>query len=75
MATSVEQPVTEREQHPPPVTYDFDEALDLLADLADARDALLASAHLTVVLAIEAEIELLLRKLRMAEPEGDENGG
>jgi hypothetical protein len=32
----------------------LDEALDLLADLEDARDALSDSRHLTVVVAVES---------------------
>ena len=57
------------------VLYQLDEALDLLADLEDAWDALTAAGYLTVVLAIEAEIELLSRKLEFGEPEGGDSVG
>ena len=55
---------------PRAVSYELQEALDLLADLEDARDSLLASGHLTVVLAVETEIVLLSRKLQFEDPEG-----
>jgi len=38
------------------VSYELDEALELLADLEDGRDCLIESGHLTVVLALEAEL-------------------
>ncbi len=54
----------DRGREPPRhVWYDLDEALDLLADLEDARDALLDSGHLTVVVAIERQIRVLSRRL------------
>ena len=45
------------------VQYDLDDALDLLADLEDARDALIEAGQLGVVLAVEAQIRTLSRKL------------
>ena len=64
--------MTDSEGRGPPssVLYSLEEALDLLADLEDARDALLASGHLTAVLAVEAELALLTRKLQVEGPEG-----
>lgn len=61
-------PVTEP---PGQIDYTLDEALDLLADLEDARDALLDSRHLTVVVGAENQIRLLSRKLGFQNPEGD----
>ena len=45
------------------VSYELDAALDLLADLEDARDALIETRHLGVVLAVETQIRALNRKL------------
>lgn len=55
------------------VSYELDEALDLLADLEDAWDALMAAGYLTLVLAIESEIALLSRKLGLDEPRGGDD--
>ncbi len=52
-----------RREPPRLVWYELEEALDLLADLEDARDALLASGHLTVVVAIERQIRVLSHRL------------
>jgi len=57
---------------PGSIEYSLEEALDLLADLEDARDALLESGHLTAVLAIEGQIALVSRKLNFESPEGDD---
>ncbi len=38
------------------VTFDLDEALGILAALEDARDALIDSRHLAVVMSVEVEI-------------------
>jgi hypothetical protein len=56
----------------PPVSIrlTLDEALTLLASLEDARDALIDSRHLAVVLSIETEIRLLSRRLQFQDPEG-----
>jgi len=58
---------------PPGVRYDLDEALTLLADLEDARDALIESNRLTVVLNVEHQIRALSRRLHF-EDEGDADG-
>ena len=39
--------------------FNLEEALELLATLEDARDALIGSGHLAVVLTIEGQIRLL----------------
>ena len=52
------------DQEPPTsVTYDLDEALELLAALEDARDTLRDTEHLAGVLTLEAQIQLLSRRL------------
>lgn len=48
----------------------LDDALDVLAALEDARDALLSGNYLTVVLVVEAEIRMLSRTLGFDAPEG-----
>lgn len=48
---------------PREVWYALEEALALLADLEDARDALINSRQFAVVVGIENEIRLLSRKL------------
>jgi hypothetical protein len=53
------------------VRYALDEAIGLLADLEDARDALLDSGHLAVVVGVESQIRLLSRRLDFDDPEGD----
>ncbi|MEX2255185.1 MAG: hypothetical protein WEC34_07090 [Acidimicrobiia bacterium] len=59
-------------QEPPRhIWYALDEALDLLAGLEDARDALLESGHLTVVVGVEYQIRLLSHRLDFEDPEGD----
>ena len=50
------------------VSYELDEALELLADLEDGRDCLIESGHLTVVLALEAQLRALLGKLGFTDP-------
>jgi hypothetical protein len=62
-------------EHGPParIELSLDEALDLLADLEDARDALSDSRHLTVVVAVESQIRLLSRKLGFADPYGGDD--
>lgn len=39
------------------IELSLDEALDLLADLEDAREALSDSRHLTVVVALEGQLQ------------------
>lgn len=60
------------EREPPrEVWFSLDEALDLLATLEDARDALIESAHLSVVMAVETQIRELSRRLDFDNPQGD----
>lgn len=59
---------------PDAVRYDLDEAMTLLAALEDARDALIDGGFLGVVLAIEAEIRLLSRRLGFDDPSGGHDG-
>jgi len=58
---------------PERVWYSIDEALELLAVLEDAYDALVDSGHLTVVLNLEPQVRGLNRRLGFHEP-GDEDG-
>ena len=52
------------ESEPPTsVTYDLEEALELLAALEEARDTLRGTEHLAGVLTLEAQIQLLGRRL------------
>ena len=60
---------------PNEVHYSLDEALTLLAALEDARDALIDSRHLAVVVTVETEIRLLSRRLGFIEPEGGSDDG
>lgn len=53
---------------PDAVVFALDEALTLLAALEDARDAMIESGHLTVVVFVETEIRLLSRRLGFDEP-------
>ena len=57
-------------QPPPTIRLSLDEALNLLADLEDARDALIDSDRLAVVVGVEAQIRLLSRRLGFDDPEG-----
>lgn len=58
------------DEPPGAVSYSLSEALDLLADLEDARDVLIDSGHLAAVVGIEAQIRLLSRRLGFDDPEG-----
>ena len=59
-----------RQQEPPRyVWYTLEEALELLAALEDARDSLINAGHLTVVVAIEAQVRDLNRRLSMTRGE------
>ena len=59
------------DQEPPQyVWYDLEEALALLATLEDARDALLHSWYLVVMIEIEHEIRVLTARLDFG-PEGN----
>jgi hypothetical protein len=56
--------VPEDDDEPPTsVTFDIEEALDLLAALEDARATLRDTEHLAGVLTLEAQIQLLSRRL------------
>lgn len=66
-------PADEREP-PEGIVYDLDEALGLLGALEDARDALIDSSHLAVVVGIETEIRVLSRKLGFDDPAGGTDG-
>ncbi len=59
---------------PASVVYGLDEALTLLAALEDARDALIESGQLAVVVSVESEVRLLSRKLGFQDPEGGPDG-
>ena len=60
------------EREPPRETwFSLDEALDLLATLEDARDALIEDGLLSVVMPIEAQIRELSRRLDFDNPQGD----
>lgn len=56
------------------IWYTLDEALVLLADLEDARDALIDTRYLAGVVSIEHQVRLLSRKLDLDEPEDDADG-
>jgi hypothetical protein len=59
------------EQEPPRyVWYSLEEALELLAALEDARDSLINAGHLTAVVAIEAQVRDLSRRLDFDDPWG-----
>lgn len=65
--------MTESTEPEPPndISYDRDGALLLLGILEDARDALIDSGQLVLVVAAEDQIRLLNRKLGFDDPEGD----
>jgi hypothetical protein len=59
----------ERREPPRHVWYTLDEALELLAVLEDARDGLIDAGRLTVVVALEAQVRALSRKLEFDDRE------
>ena len=61
----------EGQEPPREIWFSLDEALDLLASLEDARDALLDTGHLPVVVGVEHQIRRLSRRLDFDEPEED----
>lgn len=61
-------------QPPRGIQLTLDESLGLLADLEDARDALIESHQLVVVVSMEAQIRLLSHKLGFDDPEGGGHG-
>ena len=62
------------DEPPEQVQYSLDEALTLLATLEDARDALIETRRLAVVVAVESEVRLLSRRLGFEDPEGGSDG-
>lgn len=66
-------PADEREP-PEQIHYELDEALTLLGALEDARDALIDSGHLAVVVGIETEIRVLSGKLGFEDHAGGTDG-
>jgi hypothetical protein len=59
------------EREPPrEIWYGLEDALELLGVLEDARDALTDSGHLAVVVAIEAQVRALSRRLEFEDPDG-----
>jgi len=59
------------DQEPPRhVWCDLDEALELLAVLEDARDALIDAGHFAVVIALESQIRTLSHRLNFDDPQG-----
>jgi hypothetical protein len=52
------------------VWYTLEEALELLAALEDARDSLIDAGHLMAVVAIEAQVRELNRRLDFDDPWG-----
>jgi hypothetical protein len=67
--------VSEPSEREPPryVWYTLEEAVELLAALEDARDSLIAAGHLTAVVAIEAQVRDLNRRLDFDDPWGGAN--
>lgn len=56
------------DEPPETISYSLDEALTLIAALEDARDALIDSRQLVVVVGVEGEIRSLSRKLGFDDP-------
>jgi hypothetical protein len=63
-----------RREPPRQVWYELDEALALLADLEDARDALTTTHRLGVVVTVENQIRILSRKLEFDDWPGPRDG-
>jgi hypothetical protein len=59
-----------RREPPRHIWYTLGEALELLAVLEDARDALIDAGHLSVVVAVEAQVRDLNRRLEFDDPWG-----
>ena len=64
----------ENTEPPQSVSYDLEAALELLAALEDARDALAESDHLAVLAQIEHQVVQLSRKLGFGQLSGGEDG-
>jgi hypothetical protein len=63
-------PPAEPPEPPREVRLGLDEALELLATLEDARDAIIDSGHLSVVMTIEVQVRDLSRRLGFDDPQG-----
>ena len=60
-------------QEPPGrVQYGLEEALELLAALEEARDALITTDHLAEAAQVEHQVQLLSRRLGFDEPGGQD---
>jgi transcription initiation factor IIE alpha subunit len=59
---------------PGAVSYGLEEALELLAALEDARDALTESDHLAVLAQLEHQVARLSLKLGFGQSPGGEDG-
>jgi len=59
---------------PSRVSLDLEEALELLAALEDARDALADSDHLAALAQVEHQVARLSRKLGFGQRRGGEDG-
>lgn len=66
--------MAEPNEPPDDVRYTLEDALTLLAALEDARDALIDSRHLAVVVNVEHEIRSLSRRLGFDDPSGGSDG-
>jgi hypothetical protein len=55
------------EQPPESVNFDLEEALYLLAALEDSRDVLVETDHFSVLVQVEAQIQLLTRRLGLEQ--------
>jgi len=63
-----------RREPPREVWYDLEEALELLSVLEDASTVMTDSGHLAEVMAVEAQIRVLSRKLDFDDPEATDAG-
>lgn len=59
-------------QPPDRITYDLEEALDLLAALEDALEVVVNTDYLSVVAEVENEVARLHRKLGFEHPGGED---
>lgn len=59
-----------KQEPPNDIHLDLEEALELLAALEEARDALLTTDHLAEGAVVFAQIQLLSHKLGFQSPEG-----
>jgi hypothetical protein len=59
---------------PVEIRLDLDEALEVLAALEEARDALLTTDHLVEVAVVSAQVQRISHKLGFEDPEGGPNG-